>query len=144
MVPEGREVRAELEEWAALVAQAAWVELVAQAELAAPIVRRNYLPEVAIGSIIRSIVAEHHIEIGVRRTALGGRLEEIRWETGRRVPVSKLAAREAIWQAIGVVVQESVIALRGLEGAIVLQVQVQATVRQVDLEEEEEEGERIA
>jgi len=92
--------------------------------LGVPIARRSYLQGGVTGSTIRSIVVEPRIEIRQQRIALAARLEEIRWATGRRTPASKLAAREAIWLATEVVAQESVIAPRGLEGAIVQGAQV--------------------
>jgi hypothetical protein len=98
---------------------------VALVELEVAIGRHSYLQGAVTGSTIRSIVAEPLIRTEQQRIALGARLEEIRWETGRRVHVSKLVAGEAIWPAIVVVgARESVIALRESEGAIEPEAQV--------------------
>ena len=94
-------------------------------ELGVPIARRSYLQVAVTGNTILRIAGEPLIGTERQRIALVARLEEIRWETGRQVHDSKLAAGEAIWQAIVVEgARESVIALRELGGAIVREAQV--------------------
>jgi len=92
---------------AALVVLVALAVLVVLAALVAATVPRLYRLVATAGSTIRSIAAAPRIETGRPRTGLAVRRAETPCPIARLAPGSNLAARGAIWPAIGLAVVAS-------------------------------------